>query len=126
MARTAIPLSRAIAAPPEPRDAKGRCACGAVHFIARIDVEVALTRCICPRCRGAELRVAWGPREAFRLLTGAEDLTEPLSDPRNPNHFFCARCGEPVFGFAPAAPDRVSLSLACLARETTTDIATND
>ena len=118
MARTAIPLSRARAAAPEPRPAQGRCACGAVQFTACIDVESATTRCICPRCRGAELHVAWGPRDAFRLLTGAAELTEPLDDPLNPNHFFCARCGEPVFGFAPAAADRVSLSLACLARET--------
>lgn len=114
MARTAIPLSQARAIPSEPRLARGRCICGALQFTVRIAHDAAPTRCICARCRGADLRIAHAAQSGFALLTGAEDLTEPLSDPRNPHHFFCGRCGEPGFGHP--GPGAVTVNLAMLDR----------
>lgn len=64
------------------------------------------------------LRVGYALRADFRLLTGREDLTEPLSDARTPHHFFCGRCGEAGFGFPTGTdgPEKVSVNLAFLAR----------
>lgn len=84
-----MPVSRAF---------HGACACGSVRFRVEVDPGTAAA-CICARCRGTGLKIATAARSDFRLLTGAEDLTEPLEDARTPHHFFCGRCGEPAFGY---------------------------
>lgn len=88
------------------------CACGSVRFRVRADTHAA-SPCICARCRGQGLRVAHVAEADFTLLTGAEDLTESLNDARTPHHFFCARCGEAVFG---RLGSDYTVNIACLPR----------
>lgn len=94
----------------------GACACGTVRFDVRVDPSMA-ARCICQRCRGTGLRIATAARSNFRLITGEGELTEPLSDARTPHHFFCARCGEPAFGFPDGSEgSRVTVNIGLLER----------
>ncbi len=107
-------LSEAIADPAtRTRDWHGACACGSVRFLVTT-VTTTTTPCICPRCRGTDLRFVTADRESFRLLTGGDCLTDTLNEARSPHHFFCRRCGEPAFGHPD--PTRVTVNAALLAR----------
>ena len=88
------------------------CLCGSVRYKVRVDAR-ATTPCICARCRGQGLKVAYADEADFTLMTGADDLTENLKDARTPHHFFCARCGEAVFG---RTANGYSVNAACLPR----------
>ncbi len=96
------------------------CKCGSVRYLARVDQDMAM-RCICGHCRsrGVEgLRIAYIPRDAFSLLSGADKLTENMMDARTPHHFFCRTCGEPSFGLSrsPEGVETVTVNIACLER----------
>ena len=100
----------------------GACACGAVRFAVRADPALA-TRCICARCRGMGLYSVPAQRAVFRLLTGAEDLTESIADALTPHHFFCGRCGEAVFGLPQGAGgEQVTVNRALLERGNPSDL----
>lgn len=87
----------------EPRDLggtrtyRGGCHCGAVRFEAELDLSKGATRCNCSMCtRVADSAVVVKP-EAFRLLSGAESLTEYRRG-QNPNaRWFCKGCGSHCF-----------------------------
>ena len=86
-------------------------------------------RCICGHCRsrGVEgLRIAYIPRDAFSLLSGADRLTENMADARTPHHFFCRTCGEPSFGItrSPEGIETVTVNIACLERGDPSAVAT--
>ena len=112
----AIPLSEAIAAGSGQKRCHGACACGTLRYLVTLDGEVP-TRCICTRCRGLDLQIVTLPRHRFRLVTGADALTEPLDGARTPHHFFCARCGEAGFGYPDGPQGRlVTVNAALLLR----------
>lgn len=102
-------VAEATAEAARPRIYHGACACGTVRFRVEAEAGSALP-CICARCRGLGLRIVRAARADFRLLTGAEDLTEPMTDARTPHHFFCARCGEAAFGW-PGGPDGADVTV---------------
>lgn len=107
-----------------PRAWHAACACGSVRFWVRCD-PADTVRCICARCRGAGLSLAHVPRADFRLLSGSDDLTEPLAGARTPHHFFCGRCGEACFGHPAAAAGGdgpVSVNVALLSRGDPADL----
>ncbi len=89
-----------------------------MHFVVEVDPSRA-TPCICGRCRGQGLRIAHGPSESFRVITGADHLTENFAEARTPHHFFCRTCGEAVFGRnrLPDGGETVSVNVVCLERE---------
>lgn len=134
--KTALPLSVAVRAmaqapqTPEVERYHGACACGAVRFEVTLDATSA-TRCICARCRGADLMIVYADGADFRLITGRDALTEPMQDAMTPHHFFCGRCGEAAFGMPtlvvdPIAeePARVSINVECLKRGAPEDLVT--
>jgi hypothetical protein len=82
----------------------GSCHCGAVRFQAELDLAAGSIRCNCTACFKAR---AWFTpakgAERFRLLTGADALTEyRWKPPGQPAPFltyaFCRHCGVRVFG----------------------------
>ena len=117
--RTAQTLSQARAARLDravPRRFHGACACGSVRFLVKVALDT-VTRCICAKCRGLGLRMATGDRADFRLLTGRDELTEVIAEAKSPHHFFCARCGEPGFGYVDGANGtRVTVNVDWLER----------
>ena len=78
----------------------GRCLCGAVRF----EIEGALgpvIYCHCSMCRraggSAFAANASVRKDAVRILSGRELLTEYKSSPTSYRQF-CSRCGSPLFG----------------------------
>ena len=73
---------------------QGSCHCGAVRFEADLDLAQPTFRCNCSICRRNRFWVAVARPEGFRLLSGAEMLTEYLFNTKKNQHFFCKRVSE--------------------------------
>lgn len=99
----------------EAKDYHGSCQCGAVSFDVTVDISQPIT-CDCSRCRRLGSVLAFAPRTAFTLLSGAEALTEYLFNKRHIHHQFCRTCGIEPFAFAdgPDGTPMVAINLNCL------------
>ena len=87
---------------------QGSCHCGAVQFACELDLAAGTTRCNCSFCVKNRLWLAFAKGDAFRLLKGAEALTDyQHTPPGRPGPFlhltFCRQCGVRPFAHAPAS-----------------------
>ena len=80
------------------RTYEGSCHCGAVRFAAELDLGLGAGRCNCTLCiRVAQTGVMVKP-DAFRLLAGAESVSEYRVGESKNARYFCKRCGIQTFG----------------------------
>ena len=93
----------------------GSCQCGAVAFEADVDISKPVT-CNCSRRRRLGSRLAFVPESGFRLLRGADALTEYTFNKHVIRHQFCRTCGiEPfAYGTAPDGTPMVAINVNCL------------
>ena len=77
---------------------RGGCQCGAVAYEADVDIATVIS-CNCSRCRPMGFRLAFTPRDKFRLLSGENDLTEYRFNTRTIQHVFCRTCGVQSFAY---------------------------
>ena len=77
---------------------RGSCHCGAVAFECDADLAQGTSRCNCSICTKSRFWKALVPAAAFRLLKGADAITEYRFGSNAIAHRFCANCGVKVFG----------------------------
>lgn len=89
--------------------------CGAVAFEADPDLD-RIVLCNCSRCRRLGSAPAFAPRDRFRLLSGAAELTACRFNARKIEHPFCRTCGIEAFAYG-ATPDgapMAAMNATCL------------
>lgn len=76
----------------------GGCQCGAVTYEADLDLDETMT-CNCSRCQPLGVALAFTPRAGFKLLSGADSLTEYRFNKNVIAHLFCRTCGIQSFSY---------------------------
>lgn len=112
------------------RTYSGSCHCGAVRFEVNLDLSAGTSRCNCSICAKLRYWMAFVEDEAFRLLQGADVLSDYQIDDRTVHHRFCSRCGVKAFGRGIAdelnvgtGGDFYAVNVACLNDATPEELA---
>ena len=93
---------------------RGGCHCGAIAFEVEAPARVTVSECNCSICRMSGYLHLIVPRAHFRLLRGAEALSEYRFNTGSARHLFCSRCGVKSFYVPRSNPDGYSVNLRCL------------
>lgn len=76
----------------------GGCHCGAVRFECEIDPDENTSRCNCSICAKGRFWKAIVKADAFRLVQGADALSDYRFGSKTIHHRFCKHCGLKPFG----------------------------
>ena len=101
---------------------RGGCHCGAVAFEVEAPANVTVSECNCSICRMSGYLHLIVPRAHFRLLRGAEVLSEYRFNTGSARHLFCSRCGVKSFYVPRSNPDGYSVNLRCLDQSTLAEV----
>jgi hypothetical protein len=93
---------------------RGSCHCGAVAFEVDAPARLKVSDCNCSICRMSGYLHLIVPRARFRLLRGADDLTEYTFNTQTARHLFCRTCGVKSFYVPRSNPDGYSVNARCL------------
>lgn len=101
---------------------RGGCHCGAVRFEVEAPARLRVLDCNCSMCRMTAFQHLIVPAARFRLLQGAEMLSEYRFNTGVARHLFCQRCGVKSFYVPRSHPDGYSVNARCLDAGTVTSI----
>jgi hypothetical protein len=93
---------------------RGGCHCGAVRFEVLAPARLLVHDCNCSICSMSGFQHLIVPGSRFRLLAGAEALTEYTFNTGVARHLFCRRCGVKSFYVPRSNPDGFSVNARCL------------
>lgn len=96
---------------------RGSCHCGAVRFQCELDLAEGTSKCNCSICGKGRFWKAIVKAGAFRLVEGADALSEYQFASRSIHHFFCRHCGIKPFGkghLDALGGDFYAINVACL------------
>ena len=101
---------------------RGGCHCGAVALEVDAPARLLVQECNCSICAASGFWHLIVPRTRFRLLRGAEALTEYTFGTGVARHLFCRTCGVKSFYVPRSNPDGYSVNARCLDRSTVESI----
>jgi hypothetical protein len=83
----------------------------------RFEIETdfpELTMCDCSICKRRNALMVKVPESAFRLVAGADALTEYTFHTHTARHYFCRVCGIYPFHRKRVTPDNYGINVHCL------------
>lgn len=92
----------------------GGCHCGAVRFEVLAPEAIEVTECNCSICRKTGFLHLLVEKERFRLLAGADKLSNYRFNTGTAKHYFCSVCGVKSFYVPRSNPDGYSVNVHCL------------
>ena len=92
----------------------GGCHCGRVRIEALAPADLDLLECNCSMCDRSSYLHLIVPADHFRLLAGADALTEYRFGSGVARHLFCRHCGVKTFYVPRSHPDGFSVNARCL------------
>ncbi len=93
---------------------RGGCHCGLVRFEVDAWAVIAALECNCSICRMSGFLHLIVPAARFRLLAGADALSEYTFNTHAARHRFCRHCGVKSFYIPRSNPDGVDVNVRCL------------
>lgn len=103
---------------------RGGCHCRRVTFEVDASARIQVLECNCSICRMSGFQHLIVPASRFRLLSGADDLSEYRFNTRAARHLFCRHCGVRSFYVPRSHPDGYSVNARCLDPGTVTGMST--
>jgi len=101
---------------------RGGCHCRRVRFEVDAPAALRVQDCNCSLCRMSGFLHLIVPASRFRLLSGAEDLSEYTFNTGVAKHRFCRVCGIKSFYIPRSNPDGVDVNVRCLDEGTVTTL----
>jgi hypothetical protein len=93
---------------------RGGCHCGRIRFEVDAPARIDALECNCSICRMTGFLHLIVLAARFRLLQGAEDLTEYTFNTGVAKHRFCRVCGVKAFYVPRSNPDGFDINVRCL------------
>ena len=93
---------------------RGGCHCGCVRFEVDAPARIEALECNCSICRMTGCLHLIVPMGRFRLLQGAQWLSEYTFNTGVARHRFCRVCGIKAFYLPRSNPDGVDVNVRCL------------
>lgn len=90
----------------------GGCHCKAVRYEVETDLEKIIT-CDCSHCAAKGLLLNFVDKDKFKLLSGADQLTEYQFNKKTIRHLFCKICGVQSYSEGVTFP-KVAINVRCL------------
>lgn len=94
----------------------GGCHCGRVRYEVTLDLAEPAITCNCSMCGRSGTMLRFVPVSAFKLLSGADVLTDYRFNTQVINHQFCSVCGIKSFasGKGKDGSDTRAINVRCL------------
>ena len=93
---------------------RGGCHCGRVRFEVDAPARIEALECNCSICRMSAFVHLIVPATRFRLIAGADALTEYTFNTGAAKHRFCRHCGVKSFYIPRSNPDGVDVNVRCI------------
>jgi len=103
----------------------GGCHCGRIRFEVDAPARIDALECNCSICHMTGFLHLIVPAARFRLLQGAEDLSEYTFNTGVAKHRFCRVCGVKGFYVPRSNPDGIDINVRCLDPATIESVSTS-